>query len=96
MGTELSTGGFETSHAHRPMMQPCKGFGHKMSSAVERDKGSIGFEIGKARLGVSDRGLQCTVTGAAAVERLQAIIDNHPARFAFREDFTRTDRQRDV
>ena len=96
MDTELSsTGRFETSHAHRYMTQLCKHFGHKIPATVEGDEGSISFEIGTARLMASGSGLQCTVAGAdaAAVERLQDIIDSHLVRFAFREDFTRMDWQ---
>lgn len=90
-----STGRFDTDQALRYMTQLCKHFGHKIPATVEGNEGKITFEIGTARLSASDRALDCTVTGrdAAAVERLQGIIDSHLARFAFREGFERMDWQ---
>lgn len=94
-GTHHNTGHLSTTHAHRYMTQLCKHFGHKIPATVEGDNGTITFEIGTARLTATQTDLQCTVSGAdaAAVERLQAIIDSHLARFAFREAFTAMDWQ---
>lgn len=88
-----STGRFASEHAHRYMTQLCKHFGHKIPAKVEGDQGSITFDIGMARLTAASSDLTCRVTGAdaAAIERLQDIVDRHLARFAFREDFARMD-----
>lgn len=96
MNIEISsTGHFATGNAHGYMKQLCKHFGHKIPATVDGDEGFIAFEMGQARLIARDGDLQCTVAGAdaAAVERLQGIIDSHLARFAFREDFSRMDWQ---
>ncbi|MTE00737.1 DUF2218 domain-containing protein [Paracoccus sp. YIM 132242] len=90
-----STGHFATRNAQGYMTQLCKHFAHKIPATVQGNEGLITFEIGQARLVARDGDLQCTVAGAdaAAVERLQGIIDSHLARFAFREAFTRMDWQ---
>lgn len=90
-----STGHFATGNALGYMKQLCKHFGHKIPASVDGNEGVITFEMGEARLIAAEGDLQCTVAGpdAAAVERLQGIIDRHLARFAFREDFTRMDWQ---
>lgn len=64
------------------MSWPCGHFGHRNPAKIKGNEGTV--TPGTARLLASGAGLDCRVArrAAAAVGRLQGIIDRHLARFA--------------
>ncbi|MDS9469881.1 DUF2218 domain-containing protein [Paracoccus sp. MBLB3053] len=91
MSTMLkTTGHFATPNAQRYMTQLCKHFAHKVPATVEGDQAHVKFQKGSAqmRAGADDLEVTITTSEAEAVAMLRAVIDDHLARFAFRENFT--------
>ena len=68
-----STGRFETEHGARYLTQLCKHFAHKIEVSHGDKHGECHFPFGHA------------VMDADQLARTKAVIDDHLARFAFRE-----------
>lgn len=84
-----TTGRYETPNAGKYLIQLCKHFGHKVPAAVDGDEGRISFDMGEALLRSDDEAVTVILKAASegAALRLQAVIDDHLKRFAFREAF---------
>lgn len=73
------------------MQQLCKHFAHKVPVDFAPGAGRIVFTFGTCTLRTEGALLTLTVTGESAdVERLEQVIGDHLARFAFRENITVT------
>ena len=79
-----------TPNAQKYLTQLCKHFGHKVPARIEGDQGVINFSIGEAQLTATADALMAALSAATAKDltQLQAIIDDHLKRFAFREGIT--------
>ena len=83
-----STATATTARAERYINQLCKHFGHKVPAKAENGEGRIEFPFGVADLRATGTSLHLSL-GAASLEdlkRLQKIVEDHLARFAFREE----------
>jgi hypothetical protein len=80
----------ETTSASRYLGQFCKHFAHRVpvNLAHSGKAGIVTFEGGICTLRADDTALDLRLDAASAedAERLQAVIDSHLARFAFREN----------
>ncbi|MBX2805215.1 MAG: DUF2218 domain-containing protein [Hyphomicrobiales bacterium] len=75
-----------TTNGSKYLQQICKHFGHKLPVEFTTNAGEIQLPFGKCRLEASESEL--ILIGEAAsdqIEHLEKIIENHLARFAFRE-----------
>lgn len=83
------TGRFETPNASRYLQQLCKHFAHKVAVEHDDSRGTVALGMGPATLLASAGTLTAEVTAPTAeeLEHARQIIDNHLARFAFREEF---------
>jgi hypothetical protein len=88
-------GRFDTPNGARYLQQLCKHFAHKVPVIVEAEEGTVSLPTGPAKLRADAAGLTIRIEaeGAEALPRARAIIDDHLARFAFREGFTAMDWQ---
>lgn len=82
-------GRFETPNGSKYLQQLCKHFEHKISVTFDAEKGTAALPTGPASLRADEKGLTIEIEAenAEALPRARAIIDDHLARFAFREDF---------
>ena len=77
----------ETEKASRYLEQLCKHFGHKVPVNFDAAAGQIDLPIGVCRLSACPDTLTMRVEGTEAnIERLEQVIGDHLARFAFREN----------
>jgi len=84
-----STGRFDTPNAQKYLQQLCKHFAHKVEVQFDAARGTIALGMGPATLHATDGALTAEVTAPTPEEldHARQIIDNHLARFAFREEF---------
>ena len=77
----------DTPNAQKYLQQLCKHFAHKIQVSFDKQAGKITFPMGECRLAADETMLTMTVVTPdnSEVERLQDIIAQHLARFAFRE-----------
>lgn len=89
MNLQTETGVFATPNASKYMQQLCKHFAHKIEVEFDEETGKVALPTGPVALNAKDDALLVEITGAdeAGLLRARAIIDDHLARFAFREDF---------
>ena len=81
-----TTARFETEHASRYLQQLCKHFGHKVPTEFTTQTGHIAFPFGQCELSATDTGLTLRASGATSkLNKLERILGDHLARFAFRE-----------
>lgn len=81
-----STAHVATANASRYLQQLCKHFGHKVEVAFTETEGSIALPFGTCRLAADAETLSLTVEGEQGdIARLEKVIGDHLARFAFRE-----------
>lgn len=90
MQATLSANGvFATENASKYMQQLCKHFAHKVEVRYDDTSAEAALPPGPCRMQADDSALQIEVTAedADGLKRAQLIIDDHLARFAFREEF---------
>ena len=78
-----------TPHGSRYLQQLCKHWSHKFTVDVTAERGLIDFGDGRAcALAAEADGLvlRATVPEGGDAARLEAVIADHVARFAFREE----------
>lgn len=82
-------GTFATENASKYLQQLCKHFGHKIEVEYAPTKGICHFEFGTAKLSADDAGLtvQIDLADVGKLDQAHMVIDQHLARFAFREGF---------
>lgn len=82
-------GRFETPNGSKYLQQLCKHFEHKITVTYDAERGTAALPTGPASLHADDSGLTIEIEAPSAEElpRARAIIDDHLARFAFREEF---------
>lgn len=86
-----STATISTSSASRYLQQLCKHFGHKVPVDFTAEKGRIALPFGVCELRTGDGSLTlCAISEADSLERMEQVIADHLARFAFRENLTLT------
>lgn len=86
-----TTSTFQTPNASRYLQQLCKHFGHKVPTTFTANEGRITFPFGECELTASETALTMRVTaGAFKLRKLERVITDHLARFAFRETPTLT------
>lgn len=84
----------KTEFAKRYLGQLCKHFAHKISvdylPEETTPQGVAHFPWGDCIMSAESDALSMTVTAetSAAVERVQAVLDDHLTRFAWREELT--------
>lgn len=85
------TGTYATTHAARYMQQLLKHFSHKVEVQLREADGHAALPVGPAVFTATARELrvEITLTTPEMAPRARAIIDDHLARFAFREKFER-------
>ncbi|MBY8978024.1 DUF2218 domain-containing protein [Rhodobacteraceae bacterium NNCM2] len=82
-----STATISSTRASGYLQQLCKHFGHKIPVEYTESDGRIELPFGTCRLKASDNVLTMTVEGAPDdIARLEKVIGDHLARFAFREN----------
>ncbi|WP_027260067.1 MULTISPECIES: DUF2218 domain-containing protein [Leisingera] len=87
------TGRFDTPNGAKYLQQLCKHFAHKVEvqfdTADETGQGTVALGMGPATLHATGQDLTAKVTAPTPEEldHARQIIDNHLARFAFREEF---------
>lgn len=80
-----------TAHASKYLQQLCKHFGHKVPVAFTPEAGEITLPFGTCALSASEDALTLTNAGEARdLPKLETVIADHLARFAFRENPTVT------
>ncbi len=80
-----------TDHASRYLQQLCKHFGHKVPVEYVPEEGRINFPFGTCTLRAEGASLILTaVAESDNRDRLEQVIGDHLARFAFREKITVT------
>lgn len=82
-----SSGRFETEHGAKYLTQLCKHFAHKIEVSQADRRGECHFPFGHAVLEADDTALtiQLDAPDADQLARTKSVIDDHLARFAFRE-----------
>lgn len=82
-----TTGRFETENGRRYMIQLCKHFAHKIEVTYDDSHGECRFGWGVASFDADDKALSVRIDAAdeEQLPRAKAVIDDHLARFAFRE-----------
>ncbi|WP_323783909.1 DUF2218 domain-containing protein [Leisingera sp.] len=87
------TGRFDTPDAAKYLQQLCKHFAHKVEVKFDTTDrtghGTVALGMGPATLRATAQELTAEVTAPTAdeLDHARQIIDNHLARFAFREEF---------
>lgn len=82
-----STATIETERASSYLQQLCKHFGHKVPVEFTPQAGQITLPFGTCTLSADTSSLTLTTTGEEdSIERLEQVIGDHLARFAFREN----------
>lgn len=84
---------FSTANAERYMTQLLKHFAHKIDVQINGAQGHAQLPIGPAEFEATPTELRVTITltDPEAEGRAKAVIDDHLARFAFREEFKNMD-----
>ena len=81
-----STTTLKSTRASRYLQQMCKHFGHKIPVTFTKLEGRIEFPFGTCLMTAEDETLSLTVEGKNAdITKLEKVIGDHLARFAFRE-----------
>ncbi|ODT22294.1 MAG: 2,4-dihydroxyhept-2-ene-1,7-dioic acid aldolase [Kaistia sp. SCN 65-12] len=82
-----ATGRFESEHGQKYLTQLCKHFAHKIEVTYSDRHGECLFPFGKAVMDADDQGLtvHLTVQDGEQLARAKSVIEDHLARFAFRE-----------
>ncbi|MEP3331558.1 DUF2218 domain-containing protein [Sedimentitalea sp.] len=80
-----STATIETTRATIYLQQLCKHFGHKLPVEFTHEAGRIEFPFGQCLLEAGDDALTLRVEGGE-IARLEKVMGDHLARFAFREN----------
>ncbi|WP_029010148.1 DUF2218 domain-containing protein [Azospirillum halopraeferens] len=82
-----STALFETEHGRDYLTRLCRHFAHKVAVTLEDDRGECRFSCGTAELTALPEGLRVRAEGPtpADLADVQATIESHLLRFAFRE-----------
>ncbi|KMW56196.1 hypothetical protein AIOL_001148 [Candidatus Rhodobacter oscarellae] len=78
-----------TKNASRYLQQLCKHFAHKVEVEFTRAEGTVTLPFGTCRLSADPEHL--SMSGASEADnlpRLERFLENHLARFAFRENPT--------
>lgn len=88
--TLSSSGRFKTEHASKYLQQLCKHFGHKVEATYDAERGEVALFNGPCRMKAEPDLLVIEVEAGDedALQRSREIVDNHLARFAFREEFS--------
>ncbi|PSJ62638.1 DUF2218 domain-containing protein [Kumtagia ephedrae] len=83
-----STGRFETAHGPKYLTQLCKHFAHKIEVVHGERHGECRFSFGTAVMDADDEALtvRLAVSEADQLPQAKAVIADHLARFAFREE----------
>lgn len=82
-----STATLQTARASGYLQQLCKHFGHKVPVDFTPESGRIELPFGICTLQADDGLLTMTVESETAdIPRLEKVIGDHLARFAFREN----------
>lgn len=78
----------QTASASKYLQQLCKHFAHKVPAEWDPHKGEVSFPFGFCRMDATDTELKirCEADEDLKMARLQAVIDNHLERFAWREE----------
>ena len=77
----------KSPRANRYLQQMCKHFGHKIPVTFTRLEGRIEFPFGTCLMTAEDDALSVIVEGKNAdIAKLEKVIGDHLARFAFREN----------
>lgn len=76
-----------TEHASKYLQRLCKHFAHKVSVDYDPASARVDFPFGGCRMAADADGLtiDCTSKSPEALARTQIVIDDHLARFAWRE-----------
>lgn len=75
-----------TRYASRYLQQLCKHFGHKVPVDFTPSSGTITLPFGTCELSAAESVLTLTVSGEdTQIAKLERVITDHLARFAFRE-----------
>jgi len=76
-----------TANARRYMIQLCKHFGHKRPTTYDDVSGSVGFDMGEAKMSAEPDALVIAASGpdASSAARVAEVMESHLKRFAFRE-----------
>lgn len=79
---------FTTEKASQYLQTLCKHFGHKLKTEFTADQGLIEFPFGFCKLIADTTTLNMTGNANTSedLDRLQTVMTNHLARFAFREE----------
>ena len=76
----------ETQNASRYLQQLCKHFGHKTDVTYDATAGHVVLPFGECRMIASPSALTLIfVSDFAELPRIERVIGDHLARFAFRE-----------
>ncbi len=86
----IATSRVATAHAQRYLTQLCKHWGHKFAVSYDDKRGAIELPAGGCTLEASADALTVRVeaTEAEGLSRLEAVVEEHIKRFAFREELT--------
>lgn len=80
-----------SDRASRYLQQLCKHFAHKVPVEFTTETGQITFPFGTCTLHAQGASLRLVATGETDdIDRLEQVIGDHFARFAFRENITLT------
>ncbi len=80
-----------SDRASRYLQQLCKHFAHKVPVEFTTEAGQITFPFGTCTLHAEGALLTLVATGETVdIDRLEQVIGDHFARFAFRENITLT------
>ena len=86
-----STATISTNRASSYLQQLCKHFGHKVPVEFTPETGRIDLPFGTCELRAEETSLTLTANGGSgSLERLEQVISDHLARFAFRENIALT------
>lgn len=86
-----STATISTNRANSYLQQLCKHFGHKVPVEFTPETGRINLPFGTCELQAVETTLTLTASGElGSLKRLEQVISDHLARFAFRENITLT------
>ncbi|MFM2280108.1 MAG: hypothetical protein RLZZ444_2339 [Pseudomonadota bacterium] len=83
-----SSADVSTEHASRYLQQLCKHWSHKMTTEYDPHRGRVEFPSGAVlRLEAQPASLVLTIDhdDPAMLDRLESVVAEHIARFAFRE-----------
>lgn len=82
-----AAGRFETEHGPKYLTQLCKHFAHKIEVTHSERHGECLFPFGKVVMDADDTGISVRVVtpDGEQLVRAKAVVDDHLARFAFRE-----------